>query len=80
MEPKLFRIKIGDATLAKYRTPGVKGIGRKCQRLRTSVMGAKGAGAFAETTSRLGSVVHRVVAFASCPVLTVGNVQRLERR
>jgi len=44
------------------------------------VMGAKGAGAFAETASRLGSVVHRVVAFASCPVLTVSNVLRLERQ
>jgi nucleotide-binding universal stress UspA family protein len=44
------------------------------------VMGAKGGGAFAETTSRLGSVVHRVVAFASCPVLTVSDVQRPERQ
>ena len=39
------------------------------------VMGAHGAGAFAKTASRLGSIVHRVVAFAPCPVLTVNDVQ-----
>lgn len=43
------------------------------------VMGAHGAGSFAETAGRLGSIVHRVVAFAPCPVLTVSNVQKLER-
>jgi nucleotide-binding universal stress UspA family protein len=42
------------------------------------VMGANGVGAFAETASRLGSIVHRVIAFAPCPVLTVHNVQKLE--
>ncbi len=35
-------------------------------------MGAKGAGAFAQTVSRFGSIVHKVVFFAMCPVLTVG--------
>ena len=44
------------------------------------VMGAHGAGAFAEMASRLGSVVHRVVAFAPCPVLTVCDVHKLERQ
>jgi nucleotide-binding universal stress UspA family protein len=41
------------------------------------VMGANGVPAFAETASRLGSIVHRVIAFAPCPVLTVRNVQKL---
>jgi len=44
------------------------------------VMGANGVGAFAEMASRLGSIVHRTVAFAPCPVLTVSNVQKLERQ
>lgn len=44
------------------------------------VMGAHGAGALTKTASRLGSIVHRVVAFAPCPVLTVNDVPRLEGR
>jgi nucleotide-binding universal stress UspA family protein len=36
------------------------------------VMGVRGVGAFAETASRLGSIVHKVVSLAKCPVLTVG--------
>lgn len=36
------------------------------------VMGAQGVGAFAETVSRFGSIVHETVSFATCPVLTVG--------
>ena len=35
------------------------------------VMGAHGAGALAETASRLGSTAHRVVSLAPCPVLTI---------
>ncbi len=37
------------------------------------VMGARGAGAFAETISHFGSIVHKVVSLAKCPVLTVGG-------
>ena len=37
------------------------------------VMGARGSGAFAQSASRLGSLVHKVVALAPCPVLTVGD-------
>ena len=37
------------------------------------VMGARGAGAFAETLSHFGSIVHKVVSLANCPVLTVGG-------
>ena len=44
------------------------------------VIGANGVGAFAEMASRLGSIVHRVIAFAPCPVLTVRDVQKLERQ
>jgi nucleotide-binding universal stress UspA family protein len=42
------------------------------------VMGVRGAGAFAETASHFGSIAHRVVALAPCPVMTVGDVQKLE--
>lgn len=42
------------------------------------VIGANGVGAFAEMASRLGSTVHRVIAFAPCPVLTVRDVQKPE--
>ena len=42
------------------------------------VMGVRGAGAFAQTASRFGSIAHRVVALAPCPVVTVGNVQKAE--
>lgn len=40
------------------------------------VMGAHGAGALAGVASRLGSIVHKVVSLAPCPVLTVSNVQK----
>jgi nucleotide-binding universal stress UspA family protein len=41
------------------------------------VMGLRGAGAFAQTASRFGSIAHRVVSLAACPVLTVGDVQKI---
>lgn len=44
------------------------------------VIGANGVGAFAETASRLGSIAHKVITLAPCPVLTVGEVQRIESR
>ena len=42
------------------------------------VMGAHGAGALSQMVSRLGSIVHKVISLAPCPVLTVRGVQRLE--
>jgi nucleotide-binding universal stress UspA family protein len=42
------------------------------------VMGVRGAGAFAETASHFGSIAHRVVALAPCPVMTVGDVQKAD--
>ena len=42
------------------------------------VMGVRGAGAFAQTASHFGSIAHRVVALAPCPVVTVGNVHKAE--
>jgi nucleotide-binding universal stress UspA family protein len=42
------------------------------------VMGVRGAGAFAQTASHFGSVAHRVVSLAACPVLTVGDGQKPE--
>ncbi len=42
------------------------------------VMGVRGAGAFADTASHFGSIAHRVVALASCPVMTVGDLQKSE--
>ena len=42
------------------------------------VMGVRGAGAFAQTASHFGSIAHRVVALAPCPVVTVGDVQKTE--
>src|SRR5450759_550595 len=38
------------------------------------VMGVRGAGAFAQTASRFGSVAHKVVSLATCPVVTIGDV------
>ena len=38
------------------------------------VMGVRGVGAFAQTVSRFGSIAHRVVALAPCPVVTVGEL------
>lgn len=42
------------------------------------VMGARGAGAFAETVSHFGSIAHKVVSLAKCPVLTVGGQHQPE--
>jgi nucleotide-binding universal stress UspA family protein len=42
------------------------------------VMGVRGAGAFAQTASHFGSIAHRVVSLATCPVLTVGDGQKSE--
>ena len=42
------------------------------------VIGVRGAGAFARTASHFGSIAHRVVALAPCPVVTVGNVRKAE--
>ena len=36
-------------------------------------MGARGAGAFAQTASHFGSIAHKVVSLAACPVMTVGR-------
>jgi nucleotide-binding universal stress UspA family protein len=38
------------------------------------VMGVRGAGAFAQTASHFGSVAHKVVSLATCPVVTIGDV------
>jgi nucleotide-binding universal stress UspA family protein len=38
------------------------------------VMGVRGAGAFAQTASHFGSIAHRVVSLATCPVVTIGDV------
>ena len=40
------------------------------------VMGVRGAGAFAQTASRFGSIAHKVVSLAPCPVVTVGDLQK----
>ena len=42
------------------------------------VMGVRGVGAFAQTASRFGSIAHRVVALAPCPVVTVGDLRKAE--
>ncbi len=42
------------------------------------LMGVRGAGAFAQAASRFGSIAHRVVALATCPVVTVGDSQKAE--
>jgi nucleotide-binding universal stress UspA family protein len=42
------------------------------------VMGVRGAGAFADTVSHFGSIAHRVVAIAPCPVMTVGDPRKAE--
>ena len=42
------------------------------------VMGVRGAGTFARTARHFGSVTHKVVSLATCPVLTVGNMQKPE--
>ena len=42
------------------------------------VMGVRGVGAFAQTASRFGSIAHKVVSLATCPVLTVGVEKKPE--
>jgi nucleotide-binding universal stress UspA family protein len=42
------------------------------------VMGVRGTGAFAQTASRFGSIAHKVVSLALCPVLTVNAAQKPE--
>ena len=37
------------------------------------VIGARGAGAVARLASHFGSIAHKVVSHAHCPVLTVGG-------
>lgn len=44
------------------------------------VMGAHGVGAFAEMASHFGSIAHKVVSLSSCPVLTVSEVQKIDRQ
>jgi nucleotide-binding universal stress UspA family protein len=39
------------------------------------VMGVRGVGAFAETASRFGSIAHKVVSLAKCPVVTLRREQ-----
>lgn len=43
------------------------------------VMGVRGVGSFAEMASHFGSIAHKVVSLAQCPVLTVNDVPKLER-
>ena len=40
------------------------------------VMGVRGAGAFAQTASRFGSIAHKVVSLSPCPVVTVSDLQK----
>jgi nucleotide-binding universal stress UspA family protein len=42
------------------------------------VMGVRGVGALAQTASHFGSIAHRVVTLAPCPVVTVGDGQTTE--
>ncbi len=44
------------------------------------VMGARGVGSLAEVASHFGSIVHKIVSLAHCPVLTVNDVQQFERK
>ena len=44
------------------------------------VMGVRGVGSFAEMASHFGSIAHKVVSFALCPVLTVNDVPKLARQ
>ena len=37
------------------------------------VMGVRGAGAFAHTASHLGSITHKLISSAFCPVMTLGD-------
>ena len=37
------------------------------------IIGARRAGAFAPTVSHFGSIAHKIVSLATCPVLTVGE-------
>lgn len=40
------------------------------------VMGVRGTGAFAQTASHFGSIAHKVVSLATCPVVTVGEGEK----
>ena len=40
------------------------------------VMGVRGMGALAQTASHLGSIAHRIVSSAKCPVLTTGELKK----
>jgi nucleotide-binding universal stress UspA family protein len=42
------------------------------------IMGVRGKGAQAQQASHFGSIAHRVVSFATCPVMTVGDLHKLE--
>jgi nucleotide-binding universal stress UspA family protein len=44
------------------------------------VMGARGVGSFAEMVSHFGSIAHKVISLAPCPVLTVSDVQKPEKQ
>ena len=44
------------------------------------VMGAHGVRSFAEMASHFGSIAHKVVSLSPCPVLTVSEVQKPERK
>jgi nucleotide-binding universal stress UspA family protein len=44
------------------------------------VMGTRGVGSFADIASHFGSIAHKVVSLAPCPVLTVNDVQTLESK
>jgi nucleotide-binding universal stress UspA family protein len=37
------------------------------------VIGARGAGALARLATHFGSIAHKIVSHAACPVLTVGE-------
>ncbi|HEV2400230.1 MAG TPA: universal stress protein [Candidatus Sulfotelmatobacter sp.] len=44
------------------------------------VMGAHGVGSFAETASHFGSIAHKVISLAPCPVLTASDVHEAEQK
>ena len=43
------------------------------------VMGVRGAGAFAHAASHFGSIAHKVLSLAKCPVLTAGAAPTLQQ-
>ena len=42
-------------------------------------MGARGVGTFAQTASHFGSIAHKVISLAPCPVITVGGLHAQEQ-